>query len=123
MIPITKETKSERITIHLTPSMKSLIRERANACNMDMSNYLLACVVTTDINVIGDEASFKQFAYEVNKLGGNINQIRLLAQLGKINTVSFDECNDTLLEIKKKISSLIRKKNKWRSSSFSKELM
>lgn len=103
--------------------MKAMIKERADACNMNMSEYLMACVLTTSINVIGDEISFKQLSYEVNRLGGNINQIRLLSQLGKIDVVNLDECNNTLLEIKKKINSIARKKNKWQSSSISKERM
>lgn len=101
--------------------MKEKINERAKTCNMSVSDYMFACTVVTEINIIGDSDSFKKLVYEVNKIGANINQIRLLATLGKIDFANFDECNETLNDIKKKIYSAIKKKSKWRFSSSSKE--
>lgn len=121
MIKISNTNKSERITVYVSPNMKERINERAKACNMSVSDYMFACTVVTEINIIGDSDSFKKLVYEVNKIGANINQIRLLATLGKIDFVNFDECNETLNDIKKKIYSAIKKKSKWRFSSSSKE--
>ncbi len=101
--------------------MKNEIKARAKACNMSISDYLFACMTVAEINIIGDDKSFKKLAYEVNKLGANINQIRLLATLGKIDFINFDECNETLNQVRKKLNSAIKKKSKWRYSNSSKE--
>lgn len=78
-------------------------------------------MTVTEINIIGDDKSFKKLAYEVNKLGANINQIRLLATLGKIDFINFDEFNETLNQVRKRLNSAIKKKSKWRYSNSSKE--
>lgn len=103
--------------------MKNEIKARADACNMSMSDYLFACMVVTEINIIGDDENFKKLAYEVNKLGANINQIRLLANLGKIDFINFNECNNTLNQIKNSLNTAIRKKSKWQYLNSSNEPM
>ena len=84
MIKISNTNKSERITVYVSPNMKERINERAKACKMSVSDYMFACTVVTEINIIGDSDSFKKLVYEVNKIGANINQIRLLATLVKL---------------------------------------
>lgn len=52
-----------------------------------MTAYITACAVIGKVYVIGDTKTFNDLVYQVKRISGNINQLRLLAQLGnKINT-------------------------------------
>lgn len=82
-----KETKSERINLHLTPTAKSIIADKASALDMNMTAYITACAVVKDVYVIGDKDTFNELVYQVKKIGSNINQLRMLSQLGRIECV------------------------------------
>ena len=108
-----KETKSERINLHLTPTAKSIITDKASALGMNMTAYITACAIVNDVYVIGDKETFNELVYQVKKIGSNINQLRMLSQLGRIECVNLQECTDELDNIRKALNTIIRKANKW----------
>lgn len=108
-----KETKSERINLHLTPTAKSIIEDKASALGMNMTAYLTASAIVNDVYVIGDKETFNELVYQVKKIGSNINQLRMLSQLGRIECVSLQECTDELDNIRKALNTIIRKANRW----------
>lgn len=108
-----KETKSERINLHLTPTAKSIIADRASALGMNMTAYITACAIVKNVYVIGDKDTFNELVYQVKRIGGNINQLRMLSQLGKIECVDLSEMTDELKNIRKALNTVIRKVNKW----------
>lgn len=108
-----KETKSERINLHLTPTAKSIIADKASALDMNMTAYITACAVVKDVYVIGDKDTFNELVYQVKRIGGNINQLRMLSQLGRIECVNLSECTAELDNIRKILNTIIRKANKW----------
>ena len=108
-----KETKSERINLHLTPTAKSIIEEKASELGMNMTAYITASAIVSNIYVIGDKETFNELVYQVKKIGSNINQLRMLSQLGRIECVNLSECTDELDNIRKALNSIIRKANKW----------
>jgi len=108
-----KETKSERINLHLTPTAKSIIADKASALGMNMTAYLTASAIVNDVYVIGDKETFNELVYQVKKIGSNINQLRMLSQLGRIECVNLQECTDELDNIRKALNTIIRKANKW----------
>lgn len=108
-----KETKSERINLHLTPTAKSIIADKASALDMNMTAYITACAIVNDVYVIGDKETFNELVYQVKKIGSNINQLRMLSQLGRIECVDLSDCTDELDNIRKILNTIIRKANKW----------
>ena len=108
-----KETKSERINLHLTPTAKSIIADKASALGMNMTAYITACAIVKDVYVIGDKEMFNELVYQVKRIGGNINQLRMLSQLGRIECVNLSECTAELDNIRKILNTIIRKANKW----------
>jgi uncharacterized protein (DUF1778 family) len=113
MVITIKETKSERINLHLTPTDKSLIKEKADAIGMNMTNYITASAIVEKIYCVGDKESFIQLVSQVKRVGNNINQIRMLSQLGKIDCVNLDECTNELLEINKSLQQIIKRTSEW----------
>jgi CRISPR type IV-associated protein Csf3 len=113
MVITIKETKSERINLHLTPADKSLIKEKADAIGMNMTNYITASAIVEKIYCVGDKESFIELVSQVKRVGNNINQIRMLSQLGKIDCVNLDECTNALLEINKSLQQIIKRTSEW----------
>ena len=108
-----KETKSERINLDLTPTAKSIIADKVSALGMNMTAYLTASAIVNDVYVIGDKEKFNELVYQVKKIGSNINQLRMLSQLGRIECVDLSDCTDELDNIRKALNSIILKANKW----------
>lgn len=108
-----KETKSERINLHLTPTAKSIIEDKASALGMNMTAYITACAIVSNIYVIGDKETFNELVYQVKKIGSNINQLCMLSQLGRIECVDLSDCTEELNNVRKALNTIIRKANKW----------
>ncbi len=108
-----KETKSERFTIHFTPSNKATIKSKAKQYGMSMSSYLTATAIEKDITVIGDKESFDELVRQVKIIGNNINQLRMLAQFGKITVIGLDEFTDELSEVNSQLGKIIKRSGKW----------
>ena len=108
-----KETKSERINLHLTPTAKSIIADKASALGMNITAYITACAVVKDVYVIGDKETFNELVYQVKKIGSNINQLRMLSQLGRIECVDLSDCAEELDNVRKALNTIIQKANKW----------
>lgn len=108
-----KEKKSERLNIHITPTDKEIIREKATAIGMDMSNYVTAAAIVKDITVIGDKDSFNELVRQVRAVGNNVNQLRMLAQFGKISVVNLDEFTKEFVSVNEKLDKIITRTSRW----------
>ena len=108
-----KEKKSERLNIHITPTDKGIIREKATAIGMDMSNYVTAAAIVKDITVVGDRESFNALVKQVRAIGNNINQLRMLSQFGKISVVNLDEFTQEFISVNEKLDKIIKRTSRW----------
>ena len=108
-----KETKSERFTIHFTPSDKQTITSKARQYGMSTSAFLTVAATKKDITVIGDRDSFDDLVRQVKIIGNNINQLRMLAQFGKLTVIGLDEFTDGLSEINSQLDKIIKKSVRW----------
>ena len=108
-----KEKKSERLNIHITPTDKEIIRQKATAIGMDMSNYVTATAIVKDITVIGDKDSFNELVRQVRSVGNNVNQLRMLAQFGKITVVNLDKFTTELTAVSDALKRIINRTSRW----------
>ena len=108
-----KEKKSQRLNIHITPTDKELIREKATAIGMDMSNYMVAAAIVKDITVVGDKDSFNELVKQVRAIGNNVNQLRMLAQFGKISVVDLGKFTSELIEVSDALKRIINQTSRW----------
>ena len=97
----------------MTPTAKSIIADKASELGMNMTAYITASAIVNDVYVIDDKETFNELVYQVKKIGSNINQLRMLSQLGRIECVDLSECANELDNIRKALNSIIRKANKW----------
>ena len=108
-----KEKKSERLNIHITPTDKEIIREKASAAGMDMSNYVVAAAIVNDITVVGDKDSFNELIRQVRAIGNNVNQLRMLAQFGKISVVNLEKFTEELYRVSDELKRVINRTSRW----------
>ena len=108
-----KEKKSERLNIHITPIDKEIIREKATAIGMDMSNYVTAAAIVKDITVVGDRDEFNALVKQVRAVGNNVNQLRMLSQFGKISVVNLDEFTQEFISVNEKLDRIIKRTSRW----------
>ena len=108
-----KEKKSERLNIHITPTDKEIIKEKATAIGMDMSNYVTAAAIVKDITVVGDRDEFNALVKQVRAVGNNINQLRMLSQFGKISVVNLDEFTKEFVSVNEKLDKIIKRTSRW----------
>ena len=108
-----KEKKSERLNIHITPTDKEIIREKATAIGMDMSNYVTAAAIVKHITVVGDRDEFNALVKQVRAVGNNINQLRMLSQFGKISVVNLDEFTQEFVSVNEKLDKIIKRTSRW----------
>ena len=57
-MPITTETRSERIDVRATPSMKRLLQEAAQTANKSVSEFLLESALTAAAEALADRRLF-----------------------------------------------------------------
>lgn len=68
----------------VTPEEQSIILEKAQKSNMNLSRYLSFSALDKEIIVFQE---IKEFAHQLSKIGTNLNQLALLANQGKISCV------------------------------------
>lgn len=93
----------------MTPTDKSIIKDKADLLGMNMTNYLTASAIVEKIYCVGDKESFDEIIYQLKKIGNNINQIRMLANFDNIQFANLDECTSAFIEVNKSIQKIIKR--------------
>ncbi len=95
--------KNERFNLRITSEEKANITNRANRTNRSTSQFLIDCAMNRKIVVIDDLAPMIS---ELKAIGNNLNQLTILANMNRLNTVNLAETNQTLLAIHKQLAEL-----------------
>ena len=87
-----KQKKEKRITLRVTPKQYETIQTKAEAAQMSTGAYVRAAlrhrVVVIDW--------LKEFTHELKGIGRNVNQLVVLANMGKIQEVRLGETMEAL---------------------------
>ncbi len=75
------------ISIRASDVEYNVIKNLAGDAKETMTDYIIKCAMQKKINVI----DVKPLITEVKRIGGNINRLTLLANMGKINSVYLQE--------------------------------
>ncbi len=76
-----------------------------------MTDYIIKCAMQKKINVI----DVKPLITEVKRIGGNINRLTLLANMGKIDSVYLQDVSVELTNIYAELQKFARGVLKWQS--------
>ena len=88
-----KQKKEKRITLRLTPKQYETIAAKAETAQMPVGAYVRAAALRHRVVVID---GLKEFIYELKGIGRNVNQLVVLANMGKIKDVYLGETLEAL---------------------------
>ena len=95
--------KSERFNLRMTQKEKAAIATRAKRANRPISEFMIDTALNRKIVVID---CLPEMIRELKGIGRNLNQLTLLANMGKVQTVSLNEFEESLAEIHSQLRHL-----------------
>ena len=85
------QKKTEIVTARMTPKVKAQLQQRARDANMTLTDYLCICGLGKEIvRVEGLDALLS----ELKAQGRNLNQLTMLANMGRLTILRSDELID-----------------------------
>ena len=88
--------KNKVISIRVSDTEYYIITQRAKEAKKTITDFLIASAFKQKITVINDLNSFRT---ELNRIGNNLNQLTVLAQMNKITAVDLTQCHDEIGKI------------------------
>lgn len=95
--------KSERFNLRMTQKEKAAIAARAKRANRPISEFMIDTALNRKIVVID---SLPEMIRELKGIGRNLNQLTLLANMGKVQTVGLSEFEEGLADIHSQLRHL-----------------
>lgn len=100
-----KVKKSEIITLRVTPRVKEAIRERARAAGLTVTDYLCYSGLAKEIVQV---EGLEQVLSELKAQGRNLNQLTILANMGRVSVVKGDALAENYGKIYEQLRELLR---------------
>ena len=104
-----KQKKENRITLRLTKEQYDSIAAKAEAAQMPVGAYVRAAAVRHKVPVVD---GLPEITRELKAIGRNINQLTVLANMGKINAADLSHTTEALYGIYGQIGTLIQKEDR-----------
>ena len=83
--------RNETLTIRLTKAEKSAIRTKARKAKLNLTDYIIAASLQTEITVAED---VKPLIAELKRIGNNLNQIAVKVNSGAFHSADFQDVID-----------------------------
>ena len=100
-----KQKKEKRITLRVTPEQYETIQAKAETAHMSTGAYVRAAALRHRVVVID---GLKEFTHELKGIGRNINQLVVLANMGKITVVYGDRLAEGYAQVSEQLRQLLR---------------
>ena len=93
------------ISIRASDVEYNVIKNLADDAKKTMTDYIIKCAMQKKINVI----DVKPLITEVKRIGGYINRLTLLANMGKINSVYLQDVSAELKNIYAELQKICKR--------------
>ncbi len=98
-----EKRKTELVTLRVTPYTKQVLKERAAAAHMTLTNYLCICGLGKEIvRVDGLDAVLS----ELKAQGRNLNQLTTMANMGRLTVLRGDDLVDGYAKLCEQVKNL-----------------
>lgn len=104
-----KQKKEKRITLRVTPEQYETIQAKAETAHMSTGAYVRAAALRHRVVVID---GLKEFTHELKGIGRNVNQLVVLANMGKIQEVRLGETMEALGRIYHQLRELAEQEHR-----------
>lgn len=101
---MSKELKNTEIKLRVTQREKEMINEKARAAKLNRSQYILSAISGHPVIVM---EGLKDLAYQLRKIGNNLNQLTTLANQKQIITLELEGTKKEIHQIWRSLNSLI----------------
>lgn len=98
-----KTKKDTRITIRLTPEQYESIAARADTAQMAVGTYVRAAAMRHRVVVVD---GLPEITRELKGIGRNLNQLTILANMGRIAEVNLGDATAALATLYSKMQAL-----------------
>lgn len=95
--------KDKVIAIRVSEMEYDTIKTAAKTAKVSMTDYIK---FTAQLKAMVAVDELKELITQTKKIGNNLNQLTMLANMGKINSVNLTECNDSLNELLKEVKKI-----------------
>ena len=104
-----REKKTKIVTLRVTPQVKGRIRAKAQELGLTVTDYLCLCGLGKKIVQVD---GLDQVLSELKAQGRNLNQITILANMGKIQAVRLGETMEALGRIYHQLRELAEQEHR-----------
>lgn len=104
--------KDKKFSIRISESDLETIKQKAKQANLSQGEYVTRCCLGRQVVVID---GLKELAKELRGAGNNLNQLTVLANMGRIQTVDLESTAQELASISAAIRD-IQKRKRWDTS-------
>ena len=98
--------RNETLTVRLTKAEKNAIRSKAKRAKLNLTDYIIASSLQTQINVAED---VKPLIAELKRIGNNLNQITVKINSGAFRSADFQDVLDLQRQIYEEVYRIARK--------------
>ena len=96
--------KDIKFSTRMTSQNRAAIKALAAKAEMSMSDYVTACCLGKRIIVIDEQ---KELLRQLKGIGGNINRLTVLANMGTVQIVSLDKAAQELSKVSAALRSVL----------------
>lgn len=91
-----QKKKTAIVTARMTPEVKRQLQARARDANMTLTNYLTICGLGLEITRVD---GLDNLLSELKAQGRNLNQLTMLANMGRLTILRSDELIDKYTDL------------------------
>ena len=104
--------KDKQINIRVNEEILKTLIVKANAANMNKSEYIIKCILNSNIKV-DNSKDISKLIGSVNKIGNNINQIaknlNIANNTNKLDDINYNNLLDKLTIIEYQLKNILKK--------------
>lgn len=104
--------KDKKFSIRISESDLETIKQKAKQANLSQGEYVTRCCLGRQVVVIN---GLKELAKELRSAGNNLNQLAVLANMGRIQIVDLESTAQELAAISAAVRD-IQEKRRWDTS-------
>lgn len=102
--------KDTTLSIRISTGDLEQIKDRAKQARMSQSDYITRCCLGRQVVVIED---LKEAAKQLRAIGNNLNQLTVLANMGRINATGLSRAAEELAGVSAALREL-QERRRWR---------
>ena len=99
--------KSKRLNFRISEVTDTVIREKAKAAQMTITDYVITAATHKEIV---DFNGLSEVITQLKRLGNNLNQLLILLRQNRIHTVNLSETQEELKQIYELLASVLRQR-------------